>query len=159
MNSALDLAFNEAVITMAKLTCPRGYDVLSSADYLTRFDGTLEGLREGVRDHGRMVVEAGNSGRTIFDDEEVNHAFRAWHDACHLQGNFAFDLAGEIRASDLMQAQLIHRYGATKARPWCLYIEADVVGQTLFHMMHGYFPPDQKAFVRAYMVHALKTNF
>src|SRR5438067_89761 len=73
----VDAALNRAVLRMAAIVCPGGYDVSSSAP---------SSFRELVRhldDGGRMTVYGGGSEGTIFADNEVNYAFRAWHDWTH----------------------------------------------------------------------------
>lgn len=99
----------------------------------------------GAAGLARVPVWEGASEGTIYGDARVNHAFRAWHDAAHIAGGFAFTLAGERAACEYQIA------GARKLFPrlpaWIVRaIRAEVTGQAEYFATHGIFPADQSAF-------------
>ena len=109
---------------------------------------TYEGLREDVREHaGRITVWDGGSERTVYGDPEVNHAFRAWHDATHLRHRWDFTLAGERNVAT-NQRMVAFADGRTRLAQ---VLFADVYGQALYYARHSAFPEDQIAFVAAYL--------
>lgn len=142
----LSKQFNAAVLTMAGLVLPRGFDVLDDAPQ------TFEALQGYYDKTGRVAVWSGASDHTIFADREVNYAFRAWHDANHLRFAQPFTLAGEMIVADLQKGQLEKRYG--KGRYTDFYkalIEMEVVGQAEYFAEFNKFPEDQMEFALGYM--------
>ena len=99
---------------------------------------------------GSMLVWDGASDRTIYWDAAVNHAFRAWHDACHIAGRFGFNLDGERAACEL---QIVQARLAFPSIPLSIIatIRAEVVGQAEYFAAHGCFPLDQRKFVAQYI--------
>ena len=98
----------------------------------------------------RLIVWSGASEGTIYRDARVNHAFRAWHDAAHIAGGFAFDLDGERAACEYQIAQM------RRALPlvpdlFARVIRAEVIGQAEYFATHGAFPSNQAAFIAAYL--------
>ena len=138
----LDRGLNAAVLHLADVYCPRGYDVSPTAPE------TLEGLKA----LDRMCVSSGHSEGTIFGDPEVNYAFRAWHDACHLLGDYPFTLEGETDACSMQCNQLVALYGAEKAGPWCKMLRAEVIGQACYIERWHEFPVNQVKFDLAYLI-------
>lgn len=102
-----------------------------------------------VSSEGLLVWE-GASDATIYCDPRVNHAFRAWHDACHIAGKLGFTLADERRACELQVLQARIRYPSIPRRVVEL-IQAEVIGQAEYFDAAGEFPRDQKAFIEAYI--------
>ena len=146
MSTILDRGFNAAVLHIANRLFPCGFDVRDKAPE------TFDALKAQVADGGRMVVWSGGSDQTIFGDPEVNYAFRAWHDWCHLAGNHDFTLEGERAASRMQMVHLIELYGIdARVARWCHIINAEVVGQAEHLRDTGEFPKDQMAFVRSYL--------
>ena len=92
------------------------------------------------------IVWDGASDATIWGDAHTNHAFRAWHDACHIAGQFDFTLAGEIATCEAQKRALL-RF-APRAPAWALrLLDAEITGQALHYAQHGAFPLDQRRFV------------
>lgn len=97
--------------------------------------------------HGSSILPVwdGASNATIYKDPRVNHAFRAWHDACHVAGQYDFTLEGERAACEMQQRQLVERYPS--APQWALdLLHTEVIGQAEYFAAHGAFPLDQEAF-------------
>lgn len=101
-----------------------------------------------------LPVWDGASEGTIYGDPRVNHAFRAWHDACHVARGFSFDLQGEIAACRYQIETLRRRFPSVPQRI-CRYIEAEIIGQAAHYAEHGTFPADQFAFFEEYACNAL----
>lgn len=123
-----------------------------------RFGDSLGGLRslwyQTVLHGTSYPVFGGASGKTIFENPKDNHAFRAWHDRAHYLSDGDFTFGGEVKAFLWQRAELDHHIAdPTRVAFAGLLLEADVVGQLLHHQMHGDFPTDQRAFVRAYLEH------
>ena len=97
-----------------------------------------------------LIVWDGASDITIYGDARVNHAFRAWHDSCHLLGGFDFTLTGERNAANLQCAQLLAAYPRAP-RHWLRLIHAEVTGQAEYFANYGVFPLDQLLFVKQYL--------
>lgn len=91
-----------------------------------------------------LVVWSGASDQTIYGDAKVNWAFRAWHDALHLELNAPFTFEGEKLVA-LEQARLI---GSDQLGN---ILMAEIVGQTEFYNKYGYFPVDQVKFIQDYL--------
>lgn len=89
-------------------------------------------------------VWAGGSERTIYPRPKDNYLFRALHDAYHVELNSSFDLAGELRVSLTMYADL--RVRGLEDSAALVYL-IDTVGQSLMHYLAGEHVPDQLAFV------------
>lgn len=94
-----------------------------------------------------LVVWDGASDATIYGDARVNHAFRAWHDACHIAGGFEFTLAGEMLACEMQCRQVLQRYPRVHGRILAM-IRAEVIGQAEHFAATGLFPEDQIAFIQ-----------
>ena len=80
----------------------------------------------------------------------MNFAFRAWHDSKHIAGHYPFDRAGEKAA---MQAQMrdVKVLFGEAGTYFCRLLHAEIMGQFDYAELHGEFPDDQLAFVRAYL--------
>jgi len=95
-----------------------------------------------------LTVYDGASGATIYAAPEINHAFRAWHDACHVALGADFTVRGEMRTAALQLRQAA-ALGAD-ARTLAL-LRADTVGQVQYFRAFGRFVDDQRAFVARYL--------
>lgn len=137
---------NVAVLQLADHLFPTGFDVGEDAP------GTLEGLTDHIDQTGRMLVWSGACEGTIFDDAEVNRAFRAWHDFHHYRGRLPFTLTGEKVAAWRQIDDIRALYGDTKAsRTMQALVYAEVVGQAEHFARTGEFPKDQREFSLAYI--------
>lgn len=92
-----------------------------------------------------VKVWSGASEATIYRDAHVNHAFRAWHDSCHIAGWHSFTLAGERGVCERQIAQAREMFPGLPE--WIVAaIRSEVVGQAEFYAINGFFPVDQAAF-------------
>lgn len=138
----LDPALNSAIVAIANILFPTGFDVADVAP------DTYDKLRAHLDAGHRMLVWSGASEFTVFGCREVNWAYRAWHDWCHWQGTHDFTLEGEAATAEMQSQQLFALYGVTsKTRYWQRIIHADIVAQGQYAAEFGDFPVDQRAFV------------
>lgn len=148
-NTILDRGFNCAVLHIASRLFPTGYDISDNAPE------TYDELCAHVASTGRMLVWSGASDRTIFGDNEVNYAFRAWHDHCHLRGSgHDFSWSGEHAVLQEQQSDIVALYGHgakthENGYEYAAILDAEVIGQLYHKEIHGRFPCDQIGFVRA----------
>jgi hypothetical protein len=98
---------------------------------------------------GSLIVYAGSSHNTIYGENSVNHAFRAWHDSLHLKLNAPFTLEGETLVG-LEQARLIGSETFGKI------IMTEVVGQVEYNIKTGLFPINQEQFIINYLKGLIK---
>ena len=142
----LDPNFNRVVLSITDELLPQGFDVTDRAP-----DNYCELKAEFTR-RGRIVVFAGASELTIYADTAVNYAFRAWHDLCHLQGNYDTSYVGEVATCGLQTRQMLKRFGHSELTwKWTQIIEAEIIGQAGYFERYRRFPIDQAAFVVAYL--------
>lgn len=106
-----------------------------------------DALRQLVTGDG-LKVWAGASAGTIYGDARVNHAFRAWHDRCHLASGAAFTLEAEHVVCEYQVRELLTRYPG--ALDVARLIRAEIIGQAEHYAAHGAFPVDQFAFFNSY---------
>ncbi len=88
---------------------------------------------------GTLVVYSEGSDQTIYGDNKVNHAFRAWHDYTHLRLNAPFTLEGETLVAKSQANHLGGYYGEI--------IMIEVIKQVEYFETHGHFPVNQTEFV------------
>lgn len=150
MTQALDLAFNEAVRTMARKVWPLGYDI--SDDPIYAVPPAPEIYFGNVGRAGRVTIYTGGSDHTIFGDPEFNYDFRAWHEWAHFVLRAPFTLDDELRVAHRQceDLALIYGHGVQTLR-WQRLIMAEVYGQALYFKKWGEFPTDQADFDLAFM--------
>jgi len=142
----LSQSFNACVLTMASRLFPCGYDIASDAP------DTLEKLTAHIAETGRMCVWNGASDTTIFGDNEVNFASRAWHDFHHWKGQHGFTREGEHACMIAQQNDIRAIYGAgEQTELFCLFVECEVMGQFEYFEKNGEFPADQISFARDWL--------
>lgn len=113
---------------------------------------SLAALKAQYAERQTFAVSAEASDRTIFGDDEVNYAFRAWHDATHLRLDAEFDFTGEHLVLLAQELDVRRLYGVNLWTDWvCAILEAEIVGQFLYERDHGHYPIDQRAFDLAYI--------
>jgi hypothetical protein len=133
---------NMAVVSIARRLMPTGWDVLADDTI-----DTLDKLTDHVNATGRIAVWGGASEDTIFGDREVNIAFRAWHDWCHVKLAAPFTMQGEISVVRHQISQLFQVYGVNEdSIHYAKVLAVEVVRQAEFHAYYGTFPTWQKAF-------------
>lgn len=99
-----------------------------------------------------MVVAHEGSSHTIFASEQVNFAFRAWHDWCHWKGEYDFSLFGESATCNMQIEQIYAFYGVNdQTQFWAQLLVAEVIGQRCYYERHRQYIHDQRAFATAYM--------
>jgi hypothetical protein len=142
-------SLKRAILATAMRLLPDGFDVADDAPQ------TFEELNVLLNSGSRMRVWSGASRDTIYQDANVNFAFRAWHDLCHWWGLYPFTLEGEIATCEMQCRQLIYNHGEDEiTRGWCKVLRAEVIGQADYFQRHKRFPEIQTAFVAAYMADA-----
>jgi hypothetical protein len=109
---------------------------------------TWERLCDRHASGGRLQVYSGHSDGTIYGAPEVNHAFRAWHDATHLKLGADFSFGGEIRTA-LEQLRFARALGADAVQ--LAMLRADTIGQVQYFARTGRFVNDQVRFVARYL--------
>jgi hypothetical protein len=108
---------------------------------------TLPELIAAAKRSGSLPVWDGGSDATMYSRPEVNHAFRAWHDALHIAHGAAFDVSGELALSreHVRQARAAGLSAEDVRALWL-----DLWGQAVYAERHaGAFPEDQSAFIAA----------
>lgn len=144
----LSIQFNAAVQTIVR-RLGLSYVPVSSDDAPSTYE---EVVRSYHRHNDILFVAREHSDRTIFDDKEINYAFRAWHDYRHITGKHDFSLEGEkCTAIDQIKDMWVYYGNNAQTRVWSAYIWGDVVGQRLYADNFGHFPVEQKEFVMAYV--------
>jgi hypothetical protein len=145
MDKPLDTEFNCAVLTIARKLFPTGFDISESAP------STLDELNQHVATTGRMLVYSGGSDYTIFSDSETNYSFRAWHDWCHMKGNYDFTTQGESMACKMQVSHLHTVYGENhpKMKLWEALLDIEINEQVKDFEANGYFVEDQYKFAIA----------
>lgn len=145
--TGLDQGFNAAVLQIASQLMPRGWSIGMPMDE----PYTLADLKADVAHGGKIIIDPSHSDHTIFGDPEVNYAFRAWHDWCHLHGNHEFNMSGEYEVSRMQADHLCTLFGYEAFLDWWPLINAEVNGQARHAAETGQFPTDQMAFDLAYI--------
>lgn len=139
-----DNEFNALVLHMVSIHVPQGYDLSSeqTQDY--------EQMKADFQRDGRLTVNTGFSDHTIFGSASVNWAFRAWHDSCHLAGDYDFSPEGERKAALMQQHQVIDAFplGHPKLQFFLDLINIEVNGQVAYFQANGDFPTDQLTFTQ-----------
>lgn len=141
-----DRAFNAAVMKMASLVCPAGYDV-SDNPYVALPPLDAQIYFDRISETHRITVWSGASDRTIFGCPEHNWAFRAWHEWTHYILHADFSLDGELAVAHRQCADLARVFGhGPQVEKWQRLIMAEVYGQAAYYARTGEFPADQVAF-------------
>lgn len=143
----LSPSFNRVVLEMANSLMPEGWIARLEAPT------NLSELEWDTWAAGKIVVSSKYSDCTIFGSPKINHAFRAWHDWCHLYLNAEFDRAGETTVYEMQSKQLILKYGAYLSRNWRQLLRCEIIGQLDYVELHGHFPVDQQAFAKEWLSH------
>lgn len=142
-------SFNAAVLHITNRLLPKGYDVVTTTP------DNFEHLKARFAFSGRIAVWDGASHRTIFGDREINWAFRAWHDYCHLTSDHDFSLAGEVDVALMQIDQIDQLYGHGRdARAFKMLVAEEVIGQSYHQWRTGQFVADQRQFARSYLMNA-----
>jgi hypothetical protein len=103
--------FCNAVNDIARRVLPDGWDVSPDAP------NNFLDLALHVATTGRMCVSDSVTEDCQFDPDTY-HAFRAWHDWCHLNGGHPFTLRGECAAVRMQLTHLALLYGRVNHDEW-----------------------------------------
>jgi hypothetical protein len=142
----LNPMFNCAVQTITKRVWPQWFDQGLEAP------NSFRALKYEFQARGRITVYDGGCSNTIFDDPDINVMFRAWHDWCHLKGNYDFRLVGEMQAAYMQMEHVVTLYGdGETGQQLCALIDAEVIGQAQYYQLHTKYVQNQRAFVEAYI--------
>lgn len=106
-------------------------------------------LETGGLGYAPLPVWNGASEKTIYSRAAINLAGRAWHDATHLIHGLHFAVADELLIGRIQAMEVRDNLGGW-GESAALLIEADTIGQTIYHAENGVFPEDQRAFTLAY---------
>ena len=98
---------------------------------------------EDLINSSSLVVWSGESDNTIFQDETVNWAFRALHDALHLETRIGFTPQEEIELGRIQANQFD---GILADLVYC-----EVAGQAEYYLKTGQFVTDQVEFTKQYL--------
>lgn len=126
-------ALFKAVEHIVDVLMPDGFDTTDNEEHCNTYR-KLEGYYKATG--GRIIVWTGASDRTIFGDPAVNHAFRAWHDWCHLVLEADFSQDGEHKVCLMQQRQvrtmcedILTKEEIAEA---CKFIECEIDGQKIY---------------------------
>ena len=149
----LDERFNACVVNMCHLHTDGRWQAVPNA-LGTDTPRALEALTTQHRDTGTLYVSSEHSNRTIFGGPayaEINHAFRAWHDAGHIVLQAGFDIKGEKHVARWQVRNMQKRYGPN---PWfAALIWEEVVGQAIAREKLGHYVADQRQFAETWLKH------
>lgn len=90
-----------------------------------------------------LPVYDGGSDDTIFGSREVNFAFRAWHDALHLENNLGFSQEDELTMA-MLHCKELRLMGISEDD--CDLMFNDVAGQVLYYYNSKEFINNQQHF-------------
>lgn len=133
-------AFDKFVNDIVAEFFPCGFDVTDDGSLCD----TFEKLEAYYTETGRIRVWSGGSEETIFGSPETNHAFRAWHDLCHLLLGEPFTPEGESEVAELQKQMVISRGGPSL---FLRILDIEINGQIRYYEEHGSFPVNQRQFM------------
>lgn len=113
----------------------------SKLDYIVK--DTAPNDIQSVLGHSQLVIWSGQSDNTIWQDAKVNHAFRALHDALHIESRLGFTPLEEI---ELGRIQASKYSGLLADLVYC-----EVSKQAEHYLKHGTFLVDQVGFTLNYL--------
>jgi hypothetical protein len=91
-----------------------------------------------------LIVWSGQSDKTVFQDETVNFAFRALHDALHLKTGLNFTHDAEIELGRIQAS----KYDSDLLRE-LVFCEVSI--QAMYHKETGLFLQDQASFTENFL--------
>lgn len=137
----LDIGFNIATRSIANRLNRTGWDEVEKFEDAPT---TYEEVQAYYKQHGRLCIAQEASKFSIFDCEDTNVHYRAWHDAVHVTKGFKFNVAGEAATCSVQIAMLYRLYGDNPAtRRWCRILLADTLGLVLYFQRNGTWPLDE----------------
>lgn len=91
-----------------------------------------------------LVIWNGASDDTIFNDANVNYAFRALHDQLHLETGIGFSVNEEIELGRIQANQFTGLLADL--------VYSEVSGQAEYFKINGIFIKDQKQYAESYLI-------
>lgn len=91
-----------------------------------------------------LIIWSGGSDTTIYQDRNVNYAFRAWHDSLHLKTGLGFTVADEIELGRIQASQCGSSFVAD-----LVYCEISL--QAAYFLEKGQFVADQLQFTMDFL--------
>jgi hypothetical protein len=145
MAQPLSEAFNKFVLEQAAKVV---YSVIEGYEY-----DNFTHMKNDFTLYKYIIVNSQHSENSIFADESINCAFRAWHDSCHLRANANFSPEGEQRAAMLMNYDVLNGdVDEDNVNLFLNLIHIEVIGQGKYFELYGDFPTHQMDFARGYMM-------
>lgn len=113
--------------------------------------GDLEALLRWKAEHGEARYQVPIPVYPYSEDSpfspEADAAYQAWHDRLHAEGEYAFDMAGELELASY-QLGLAHHAGLAEEDCWALFYH--VYARVLYHYFHnGSDPVNRAEFITA----------
>lgn len=99
---------------------------------------------QDVSNESSLIVWSGASDATIYQDASVNYAFRALHDAMHIETGLGFDAIHEMELGRI-QASKVHALTGSELLATIVHLE--VSGQAEHYLKTGQFIEDQISFI------------
>lgn len=97
-----------------------------------------------------LPVAGGGSEYTMYSQESINHAWRAYHDGIHIVHELDFSLDDKMRTCEVqIEHMRMHHdhYGFTD-RDYAA-VRADVVGQAMYYAKYKEYVVNQASFVQS----------
>lgn len=127
VNSKVELTLSNEAIAAIKQLAPKHHATATAPN-------SIHALREWGKLHvlnvDSLSVYDGGSDSTIFGTCAGNYAFRAWHDAIHLENGYGFSLDDECEVAAIHCKEL-RLMGVSEDDIDLLF--ADVTGQVLYY--------------------------
>lgn len=151
MRNNVDDTLARATIEIAPRVTP-GWNVRPHAPE------TLEACIAAYQESGKLVVFPGDYPGALFAEARCNEAFNAWHDWCHIKGNYAFDLAGEKLVHACMLADMTAWWQASRVpvtdlafERACALLRSHNVGRLEYWLAANEPPKSPRDFAHGYL--------
>ena len=95
---------------------------------------------------GTIEIWTGSSDSSIYSLPIYNHIFRCWHDYVHLTERLDFSYEGETQVYFHQKNMLPPDWVDER-----MLVEAELLGQLIYHQVFNEFPKDQKEFTSNYL--------
>lgn len=142
-NTSLYFPFDTLVVSMSEKLMPYGFDTIKNQ---LECD-SLEKITTYFKETGRVLVWSDKCDTSIFQNSDVNIAFRAWHDFVHIDNQFPFTLQGEIDVCRIQQRQVKQALLPYTVEVMCLkLLEIEVIEQVKHYFNTGTYVKDQRKF-------------
>lgn len=140
--------FNQAVTYITRLLIPEGFDTTPDESLVS----SLDKVTQHYEHEGRILVWSGASDNTIYQDADVNHQFRAWHDWLHIGMQATFTKAGEANVCEKHKRQidlyLSHKYNKATRLKMHRLLDIEINGQVAELYNTGKFVTNQYNFTK-----------